>query len=471
LKNKLCAQSQTVRELLEILNCTPCGFAFIVDANEKLKGIITDGDVRRYLLNGFDLNQSVKELKIPMCIYASVTDDHSDMLKKMNSKIRVLPIADDELKPVDYLQYDERKHIPVAIPNLEGNELKYVTDAMLSTWISSSGEYIDAFEKTFPQYIGVEFGVATTNGTVALSLALLALGIKNGDEIIVPDLTFAATINSVLHVNATPVIVDVEKDSWCIDPVEIEKAITKKTKAIIPVHLYGQSCDMAKIMSIAEMNNLYVIEDCAEAHGAEFEGKKVGGFGDISCFSFFGNKIITTGEGGMCLTNSPEINKKMRQYRDHGMSLEKRYWHEVVGYNYRMTNLQAAIGCAQIERIETILSERAEIENSYRTIFKKFPFIQRQALFKNRKKVTWLVSALVDESEVEPLIELFSKNKIDVRKFFYPLSEMPIYSQYLFSNKNAKQISKQGVCFPTHKRVDFTLIGSVLESYSEASIG
>lgn len=467
MKNKLCKQTQTIRELLEVLNCSPCGFAFIVDADEKLKGIVTDGDVRRYLLQGFGLNQFVQDLKIPMCIYALITDDNSDMLQKMNSTIRVLPIVNEEFKPVDYLQYDERKHIPVAIPNLEGNELKYVTDAMLSTWISSSGHYIDKFEEGFSQYIGAQFGVATSNGTVALHLALLALGIGEGDEVIIPDLTFAATINAVLHANATPIIVDVEQDSWCIDPLEIKRAITKKTKAIIPVHLYGQPCDMKQIMEIAKKNNLSVIEDCAEAHGAEFEGRKVGVFGDISCFSFFGNKIITTGEGGMCITNSAELNKKLRQYRDHGMSPERRYWHDVVGYNYRMTNVQAAIGCAQLERIDVILSERAEIEEKYRDILKSFNFIQLQNLFENRKKVTWLVSVLVDELLIEPMIALFNDNKIDVRHFFYPLSDMPIYAEYLFSNKNAQSLSKNGLCFPTHKMVDFAVIKSVLESYSE----
>lgn len=464
MKNKLCEQTKTIRELLEVLNHQPSGFAFVTDSDKKLKAIVTDGDIRRALLQGYGINQSIQELNIPMCIYATADEDSASMLKKMNSKIRVLPIVNDAFEPIDYLQYDERRHIPVALPNLEGNELKYVTDALLSTWISSSGHYIDEFEKNFSQYIGTEFGVSTSNGTTALHLALLALGVGKGDEVIIPDLTFAATINAVLHANAIPVIVDVEKDSWCIDPIEIDKAITPKTKAIIPVHLYGQPCDMEKIMSIAIKHGLYVIEDCAEAHGAEVNNQKVGSFGDIACFSFFGNKIITTGEGGMCMTNSKELNENMRQLRDHGMSVTKRYWHDVIGYNYRMTNIQAAIGCAQLERIDVILEQRKEIEQKYIDIFKNFSYIKVQSLIKNRKKVPWLVSVLVNEYDVEYIIKTFQSNKIDVRNFFYPLSKMKIYAKYSFSNETSIYLSRKGLSFPTHKMIDYRLIETTLNN-------
>ena len=252
------------------------------------------------------------------------------------------------MKLVDYACFDENIHISLAQPQLSGNEYKYLMDAFLSTWISSIGSYISRFEETFSNYCGVKYGIATSNGTTALHLALSALDIGSGDEVIVPDITFAATINAVLYTGAVPVIVDVEEDSWCIDPDEIEKAITPKTKAIIPVHIYGQPCNMDAICAIARKNNLYIIEDCAEAHGAEWKNGKVGSFGIISCFSFFGNKVITTGEGGMCITDSIELNEKMRILRDHGMSRKKKYYHEVIGFNYRMTNLQAAIGLSLI---------------------------------------------------------------------------------------------------------------------------
>jgi len=357
MRNKSCDTSKNIKELLEVMNQKPCGFAFITK-EDRLVGLLTDGDIRRLLLQNSTLDDSIASLDLKMCEFAYEGDDYNSTINKLNEKIRVVPIVNKDMHIVDFIQFDKRSYIPIAQPSLNGNELKYVTDALLSTWISSTGKYIDQFENDFSKYIDMRYGVSTSNGTTALHLALMALDIGEGDEVIIPDLTFAATINAVLHANATPVVVDVSEESWCIDPIEIQKAITPKTKAIIPVHLYGQPCEMDAIMSIAKKYNLKVVEDCAEAHGATYRDKKVGSFGDISCFSFFANKIITTGEGGMCLTNSKEIDVKLRQLRDHGMSKEKKYWHDMVGYNYRMTNIQAAIGCAQLERIDEILSWR-----------------------------------------------------------------------------------------------------------------
>lgn len=357
--------------------------------------------------------------------------------------------------------------LPISIPDLSGNEYKYLCDAFLSTWISSSGEYIDKFEVGFADYCECSHGVAVSNGTVALHLALVALGIKAGDEVIVPDLTFAATINAVIHANATPVIVDVEKDSWCISPEEISKAITPNTKAIIPVHLYGQPADMGKIMKIANDNNLFVIEDCAEAHGAKFNNHKVGSFGDISCFSFFGNKVITTGEGGMCVTNNRELDIKMRELRDHGMSKSRRYWHNYPGFNYRMTNLQAAIGVAQLERIDQILLDRNKIEIDYRKILDGCKNIEFQKSdYQDRNKITWLVSILINENR-DKYLSLMKEAGIDSRPFFYPLSIMPPYKDYLFSNKNSLKISEKGVNLPTNRNVSEKFIIKVKKIFPE----
>ena len=368
---------------------------------------------------------------------------------------------------VDYFEYRTNIRVPVAVPDLKGNEFSYLMDAFLSTWISSSGEYVNRFEQDFCEYCETGYGVAVSNGTVAIHLALISLGIGPGDEVILPDLTFAGTINSVIHANTTPVIVDVTRDSWCIDPDEIEKAVTKKTKAIIPVHLYGQPCDMDRVMDVARRHGLYVIEDCAEAHGAVYKGRKVGSFGDISCFSFYGNKIITTGEGGMCVTNSVDHYEKMRILRDHGMNKSKRYWHDVVGYNYRMTNLQAAIGVAQLERIDNILKDRAEIENLYRESLSGVPGIEFQKDFSpERNKITWLVSVLV-KGERDVLLKRLLDNGIDVRPFFYALSQMDIYKKFVFSNKVSNQLSLSGLNFPTNKSVD----KSVIERIYSAIIG
>lgn len=454
MRESICKHNAGMRKLLEAVNATPAGIAFIIDDSEKLCGVITDGDFRRLLLAGRSLDESLKKEDLKPFMVAKKGEDVSSLVQKTSNKVRIIPLVDENGKPVDYFQFDHRvKFTPVAQPNLKGNEFNYLCDAFLSTWISSTGAYINRFEKDFSEYCGTKHGVAVSNGTVAIHLALLALNIGKGDEVIIPDLTFAATINAVLHAGATPVIVDVEEESWCIDPKEIEKAITIKTKAIIPVHVYGQSCDMDKIMAIAKKHNLKVIEDAAEAHGAEFNGKRVGSFGDISCFSFFANKIITTGEGGMCLTNDDSLNDRMRVLRDHGMNKQKKYWHDEVGYNYRMTNLQAAIGCAQLERVTEIIAERDLIEENYKKALTNLNLIQWQKQFPNRKKVVWLVSVLSEKKE--KVMEKLKENGIDVRPFFYPLSEMPVYKNYVFSSVISQKLSKIGLNFPTIENVDF----------------
>lgn len=293
-------------------------------------------------------------------------------------------------------------------------------------------------------------------------------GDQRGDEVIVPDLTFAATINAVLYTGATPVIVDIEEDSWCIDPSEIEKAINSRTKAIIPVHIYGQPCEMDRIMEIAERNNLYVIEDCAEAHGAEYKGKKVGSFGTIGCFSFYANKVITTGEGGMCLTNDEMLNEKMRLLRDHGMSKQRKYYHAMVGYNYRMTNMQAAIGVAQLERIGEMHRWRCDLEQNYRVAVENIKGLEMQRNdLPNRKKTTWLISAIMPEEKRGRFIDRMKEEGIDIRPFFIPLSHMEIYEKYTFSNAVSTKISCRGINFPTISTVSESTIHLIAQMLEE----
>lgn len=347
------------------------------------------------------------------------------------------------------------KYVPISEPNLGRSEMQYLAQAFASGWVSSQGAYVDRFESSFAEFCGTSWGVATSNGTTALHLALVTLGIGEGDEVILPDLTFAATINAVLHSGATPVIVDVEKDSWCIDPVSIKRAISKRTKAVIPVHLYGQPCNMEAIMNIARERKIYVIEDAAEAHGAAYKGKKVGSFGDIGCFSFFANKVVTTGEGGMCLTSSRQLNDRMRVLRDHGMMKNRKYWHDRVGYNYRITNLQAAIGLAQLERIEELLDTRTKIELMYKKALSRLNFIEFQSDdLPGREKITWLVSALIKDGSRDRCICKLQNSKIDARPFFYPLSDMKIYKPYSHSCAISRKISSMGINLPTYRSVN-----------------
>ena len=461
----ICKKDNSLISALRTINNNAMGIAFIIDTNKKLCGTITDGDIRRALLADIKLDEKVENIISDDFVYGVEGEDYESLMNKISKKVKIIPIVNKENKIIDYFEYKQDTYFPVAIPNLNGNEFKYLTDAFMSTWISSSGEYINRFEENFSKYSDTTYGIAVSNGTVAIHLALITLGIGKDDEVIIPDLTFAATINTVLHANATPVIVDVEEDSWCIDPKEIEKAITSKTKAIIPVHIYGQSCDMDAIMKIAKKYNLKVIEDCAEAHGAMYDGKKVGSFGDIGCFSFFGNKVITTGEGGMCTTNNLELDEKMRVLRDHGMSKTKRYWHDVVGYNYRMTNLQAAIGLAQLERIEDIHKNRRKYENNYKNTLDTKIFTFQNDL-KNRRRITWLVSILADESiDKDEYINKLKENGIDARPFFYPLSDMDIYKIYCNVNTPiTKMLSKRGFNLPTYESLkSLTEIKNILK--------
>lgn len=461
MKGSSCKYNCDFKELIAAIDHEPAGTAFILDEEEKLCGIVTDGDFRRMLLKGKSMSDQLSKADLGQYIVAKQGESMEALLKKTNKKIRIIPIVDDEGYLVDYFVYKHQtRFTPIAEPSLDNTEYRYLMDAFTSTWISSRGKYIDQFEEDFARYIGTTHGVAVSNGTVAIHLALKALGIGEGDEVIIPDLTFAATINAVLLANARPVLVDVDAESWTISVEEIKKALSPKTKAIIPVHIYGQACDMDEIMSIAKEHDLKVIEDCAEAHGAEFKGKRVGSFGDIATFSFFANKIITTGEGGMCMTNSAELDDKMRQLRDHGMSREKKYWHEEIGFNYRMTNLQAAIGCAQLEKIDQLIEFKEQIEVNYKKYLDELGLIQWQREFPDKKKVVWLVSCLSDRKE--EISEALRKNNIDVRPFFYCLSDMPIYKEYAFSNKNAKLLSEKGMNLPTVENIDFEQIKNIL---------
>ena len=349
--------------------------------------------------------------------------------------------------------------IPVAEPCIGDEELKNVIEAVKSGWISSKGKFIEEFEREFAKYCGVKYGVATANGTVALHLALKALGIGKGDEVIVPALTFVATANAVTYCNAKPVFVDSHPEYWCINPEKIEEKITPRTKAIIPVHLYGHPCDMDQIMKIARNYNLYVIEDAAEAHGAEYKGKKVGSFGDISCFSFYGNKMITTGEGGMCLTNNEELAERMRNLRDHAMSKNRRYWHETVGFNYRMTNLQAAVGVAQLKKLDEFIEKKRQIAKWYAEELKELEekgLVELHPEMDWAKCVYWMYSILIEDKAKVSRNELMKKLEnmgIETRPFFVPMHLLPMYNS-CEKLPIAEDLAERGLNLPSSVTLD-----------------
>ncbi|MFA4955713.1 MAG: DegT/DnrJ/EryC1/StrS family aminotransferase [Candidatus Methanoperedens sp.] len=320
--------------------------------------------------------------------------------------------------------------IPWAKPCLFGNEKDYVVDALDSTWISG-GKYVELFEENFARLIGTQYALTASNGTAALHLALLALGIGPRDEVIVPDFTFVACGNTVLYTGARPVYVDVDPKTWCIDPEEVEKAITERTKAIIPVHIYGNVCDMDPLMKIAEKNNLYIIEDVAEAMFSKYKGRYAGSFGDISCFSFQATKTITMGEGGAVLTNDKKLFDRMRILRSHGMREGQRYWHDFIGYNYRLTNMQAALGCAQLEKKDQLIDEKKRIYKRYVKNLSNIEGIKLQHIPDDVDPVIWAFALEIDPDHFtgnrDFLISELLKRGIETRPGFYPFSVMPLY--------------------------------------------
>ena len=345
--------------------------------------------------------------------------------------------------------------IPVAFPDLTGNEKKYLEIALSSSWISSSGKYIDQFESDFAKFSGCQFAVSTTNGTSALHLALLALGIGKGDEVVIPDLTFIATANAVTYCGATPVLADIDNNGFGISVSKLEKLITKKTKAIIPVHLYGLPSDMESIMRIAQKYNLSVIEDCAEAQGAQIKiqgsWKKVGSIGHTGCFSFYGNKIMTTGEGGMVVTDDKSLAEKMQILRDHGQDPAKHYFHPLIGFNYRMTNLQAAVGLAQLERFNKLLAFKNKISRLYKNYLQDIPGIIFPETKINTRPVCWLFSAVVDKPfklSRDLLMDKLASFGIETRPFFIPIHRQPSYlKKDLFPNSD--YYSRHGFNLPS----------------------
>jgi len=318
--------------------------------------------------------------------------------------------------------------IPVFEPYLKGNEQKYLTKAIESGWVSSQGEYVTDFETTFSDHNGMPFGVATNSCTTALHLAFVALGLGSGDEVICPNLSFIAPINMVALTGATPVLVDVDPHSWAIDHTLMEAAITDQTKAIVVVHPFGHAADMDPIIAIARHHGLLVIEDVAEALSGCYKGKRLGTFGDLSCFSFFANKIMTTGEGGMVLSKTESLDKNLRILRDHGMSREKRYLHIVKGYNYRMTNMQAAIGLGQLEYLNKIQQLRADQKNHYKKRFAANSNITLRPVASWCEDVHWLTTISLPSAELrDPLLNHLKELDVDSRPMVFPIHEAPPY--------------------------------------------
>lgn len=371
------------------------------------------------------------------------------------------------------MNYNTRsaRKISVASPVVGQAEKAYVLDCLDSSWISSIGKYVSRFEAEFARFCGVRHAVTTNNGTTAIHLALVALGIGPGDEVIIPTLTFIATANAVRYCGATPVLVDCDEDTLNIDVRAIEARITTRTRAIIAVHLYGHPADMDPILELAQKHNLHVVEDAAEAHGAKYKGRMVGSIGTCASFSFYGNKILTTGEGGMVTTNDDDLASKLRLYRGQGMDPNRRYWHPVIGYNYRMTNIAAAIGCAQLERVNEALALRRRLASWYSHGLVRIPDLVRPVEKGYAEHVYWMYTILLPKCGArtrELIREMLESRGIETRPVFYPMHMLPPYEEEAARYPTATECSERGISLPTHELLTEEDVAYVCEELEAA---
>ncbi len=372
---------------------------------------------------------------------------------------QVIPGKDPELSvtikriPVSEVDISSRI-IPVCEPTLTGKEQEYVRDCLESNWISSAGKYIPAFEEQFAAECHCKYGVACANGTVALHLGLAALGIGPGDEVILPTFTMIATINAVTYTGATPVLIDSEPVTWNMDVAQLADKITPQTKAIMPVHTYGHPVDMDPLMELAEKHGLYVLEDAAEAHGAEYKGRRAGSLGHGGSFSFYANKIITTGEGGMITTNDAQLAALAHNLRDHAFSTERHFWHKFIGFNYRMTNLQAAVGLAQTEKLNDFVADRRRNATLYTELLKDIPGLVTPPQADWAKNVFWMYSLMVEDEfglTRDQLRAYLARYGIETRTFFIPMHLQPVYYEAFKGQRYpvAERLCQRGFYLPS----------------------
>lgn len=361
--------------------------------------------------------------------------------------------------------------IPVNEPLLDGNEKKYLIECVETGWISSEGSFVKRFEEEFSTRMRRKFGIAVCNGTAALDVAVAALGIGHGDEVIMPAFTIISCAAAVIKAGATPVLVDSDPFTWNMDVGQVEEKITSHTKAIMAVHIYGLPVDMDPLLDLARANNLFVIEDSAEAIGLEYKGRPCGSFGDISIFSFYPNKHVTTGEGGMVVTDDEKLAEGCRSFRNLCFQKEKRFYHDQMGWNYRMTNLQAAIGVAQLEKLEHHINRKREMGSIYTRLLEEVTGIQLPIPETDyAKNIYWVYGVVLKEStslSVEKVMEILSSKGIGTRPFFWPMHEQPVFNRCgLFTNEKypiAERLARQGFYLPSGMTLSEQQIETVCE--------
>jgi len=425
-------ENNTIRDAMESIGKTGIRIVLVVDENKKLLGVTTDGDIRRALLTGKNFDNQIKEIMIKNPIVAFERTPAADLLETMLKRsIQEIPIVNDEGILLDIALLPELKSIPLSSPDVTNKEVEIISQ-VLSTPYLSIGPKIKEFEKKMADFIGMKYAVALNSGTSGLHLCVRSLDIKDGDEVITSPFSFIASANCMLFERAKPVFVDIDKNTLCIDPDKIEEKITERTKAILPVHIFGHPCEMEKIMQIAKKHNLAVIEDACEALGAEYKGRKAGTFGNAAVFAFYPNKQITTAEGGIVVTNDEKIAKLCQSMRNQGRD-EGDSWlsHSRLGYNYRMTEISAALGVTQMGRVGEILRKREEVAESYNKRLSKIeglkiPYVAPDC------KLSWFVYVVrLDEKfsreDRDAIIQKLGERGISAKNYFPPIHLEPFY--------------------------------------------
>jgi len=477
LKNLIVAENFSIRHALKVINMSRLGVCFVTKKKKLLK-VVTDGDIRRSLLKGYKLSDNITKIKSKKnFITVRENYDFLDLQKKI-SKYKIIPIINKRGEIIDYANEKRFRQLPQAEPSFKGNELKYVSEAIKSGWISSVGKYVNIFQKKFSFFVKNKYCLATSSGTTAIQLALATLKLKPQDEIIVPDYTFVSPINSVILCKAKPVLVDVDYNNCCLDVKKVKKLINKKTRVIIAVHLYGHPADIISLKKLCKKYNIVIIEDCAEALGTYIGKKHVGSFGEFGTFSFFANKTITTGEGGMVVFNKKEHYNLAKSLRDHGMSKNTRYWHDFVGFNYRITNIQAAIGLAQLEKFDEILKKKIKIFEHYKKQLMINYFFDLAREKKGTTNCHWLVYLKLKnfaKSEYKKirikLIKFLKKNGVECRTGFFAANLMPIYKKYVskkITYENSRLLSHTLLTLPSSTTLDINeikLISNLINSF------
>jgi perosamine synthetase len=406
----------------------------------------------------------IEETRLPDSVMAELAKLIPGPEPQLEVRIPRIPVAEESLT---------RRIIPVSDPKLDGNELRYVTQCIQSNWISSAGRFVREFEEAFAAAMGCRYGVAASNGTTSLHLALATLGIGPGDEVIIPTFTMIATANSVRYTGATPVLVDSERGTWNLDVSQLERKVTARTRGICLIHTYGHPVEMDPLLELADRRGLWVVEDAAEAHGALYRGRPIGSLGRAASFSFYANKIITTGEGGMVTTNDAELARVARRLRDHAFSDERHFWHKYLGFNYRMTNLQAAIGLAQTERLEEFVTIRRTNAARYTRQLSKVPGLTLPIERPWARNVYWMYGVVVEDEygiSRDELRRRLARRGIETRTFFIPIHLQPIYYADFRGQRYpvSEELCQRGLYLPSGATLTAAEIDYVCEMVSEA---